>query len=93
MARSRVFFIATPHRGSRVDQGRLGHLGSRLVRLPDPLRASYGRLMARNGPDFFKERFRNGLPTSVYAIAFSERTIWGVTAGILRNLWERIYTT
>jgi 8-oxo-dGTP pyrophosphatase MutT (NUDIX family) len=30
----------------------------------------------------------NGLPTSVYAIAFSERNIWGVTAGILRNLWE-----
>jgi len=36
-----------------------------LVRLPDPLRASYGRLMARNGPDFFTERFRKGLPTSV----------------------------
>ena len=34
----------------------------------------------------------NGLPTSVYAIAFNERKVWGVTAGILRNLWERIYT-
>jgi 8-oxo-dGTP pyrophosphatase MutT (NUDIX family) len=33
----------------------------------------------------------NGLPTSVYAIAFGEHKIWGVTAGILRNLWERIY--
>jgi pimeloyl-ACP methyl ester carboxylesterase len=61
----RVVFIATPHRGSRVDQGGLGHLGSRLVRLPDPLRASYSRLIARNGPDFFKERFRRSLPTSV----------------------------
>ena len=42
----RVVFIATPHRGSRVDQGGLGHLGSRLVRLPDPLRASHERLLA-----------------------------------------------
>jgi pimeloyl-ACP methyl ester carboxylesterase len=61
----RVVFIATPHRGSRVDRGGLEHLGSRLVRLPDPLRASYERLIARNGPDFFTERFRKGLPTSI----------------------------
>jgi pimeloyl-ACP methyl ester carboxylesterase len=61
----RVIMIATPHRGSPIDQGPLGHLGSRLIRLPDPLRASYNRLIARNSPDFFKERFRRGLPTSV----------------------------
>jgi pimeloyl-ACP methyl ester carboxylesterase len=61
----RVIFIATPHRGSRVDRGRLERLGARLVRLPDPLRASYGRLMARIGPDFFTDRFRKGIPTSI----------------------------
>jgi pimeloyl-ACP methyl ester carboxylesterase len=61
----RVIFIATPHRGSRVDSGGLERLGSRLVRLPDPLRASHARLMARNGAHFFTERFRKGLPTSV----------------------------
>ena len=61
----RVVFIATPHRGSRVDRGGLERLGSRLVRLPDPLRASHDRLIARNGPDFFTERFRKGLPTSI----------------------------
>jgi 8-oxo-dGTP pyrophosphatase MutT (NUDIX family) len=33
----------------------------------------------------------NGLITSVYAIPFNDRHIWGATAGILRNLWERIY--
>ena len=33
----------------------------------------------------------NGLTTSVYAVPFNDRKIWGVTAGILRNLRERIY--
>jgi pimeloyl-ACP methyl ester carboxylesterase len=61
----RVVFIATPHRGSRVDRGGLERLGSRLVRLPDLLRASHGRLLARNRPDFFTVRFRKGLPTSI----------------------------
>ena len=32
----------------------------------------------------------NGLVTSVYAIPFNDRNIWGATAGILRNLWERV---
>lgn len=61
----RVIFIATPHRGSQLDQGPLGHLGSRLIRLPDPLQASHTRLIAQNKPDFFSERFRKGLPTSI----------------------------
>jgi pimeloyl-ACP methyl ester carboxylesterase len=61
----RVVFIATPHRGSRVDRGGLGHMGSRLIRLADPLRASHERLIDRNGADFFTERFRKGLPTSI----------------------------
>ena len=56
----RVVFIATPHRGSRVDRGGLEHLGSRLVRLPDPLRASHERLIARNGPDFFARTLPQG---------------------------------
>jgi 8-oxo-dGTP pyrophosphatase MutT (NUDIX family) len=33
----------------------------------------------------------NQLSTSVSAIRFEEDKIWGVTAGILRNLCERIY--
>lgn len=32
-----------------------------------------------------------GLTRSYYAIPFEKRYIWGVTAGILRNLHERIY--
>ena len=33
----------------------------------------------------------NGLTLTLYAISFGDRTIWGATAGILRNLYERVY--
>ena len=33
----------------------------------------------------------NGLTLTLYAISFGDRTIWGTTAGILRNLYERVY--
>jgi 8-oxo-dGTP pyrophosphatase MutT (NUDIX family) len=32
-----------------------------------------------------------GITRHYYAITFGERYIWGVTAGILRNLYDRIY--
>jgi 8-oxo-dGTP pyrophosphatase MutT (NUDIX family) len=32
-----------------------------------------------------------GLKRTYYAMPFGERYIWGVTAGILRNLYDRIY--
>jgi 8-oxo-dGTP pyrophosphatase MutT (NUDIX family) len=32
-----------------------------------------------------------GLTRHYYAITFKDRYIWGVTAGILRNLYDRIY--
>ena len=32
-----------------------------------------------------------GMTRHYYAMPFGERYIWGVTAGILRNLYERIY--
>ena len=33
----------------------------------------------------------NGLTLTLYAIPFGARTIWGATAAILRNLYERLY--
>jgi 8-oxo-dGTP pyrophosphatase MutT (NUDIX family) len=33
----------------------------------------------------------NGTTRTYYAMPFGERYIWGVTAGILRNLYERLY--
>jgi 8-oxo-dGTP pyrophosphatase MutT (NUDIX family) len=32
-----------------------------------------------------------GIPREYFAMPFGERYIWGVTAGILRNLYEKIY--
>lgn len=36
-------------------------------------------------------RETRGVTRQYYAMPFEERYIWGVTAGILRNLYERIY--
>ena len=33
----------------------------------------------------------NGFTLSLYAMQFGGRNIWGATAGILRNLYERLY--
>jgi 8-oxo-dGTP pyrophosphatase MutT (NUDIX family) len=33
----------------------------------------------------------NGMTRHFYAVSYGERYIWGVTAGILRNLYDRIY--
>ena len=38
-----------------------------------------------------KTRDWKGVPRDYYAIPFGERYIWGITAGILRNLYDRIY--
>jgi len=47
----RVLFIATPHRGSRVDRGGLERLGSRLVRPPFVLRAPTPERLPATGPE------------------------------------------
>lgn len=61
----RVIYIATPHRGSRIDSGAVQAIGTRLVLLPDALRAARRRLVAENPPDFFREPFRKVLPSSI----------------------------
>jgi 8-oxo-dGTP pyrophosphatase MutT (NUDIX family) len=38
-----------------------------------------------------KTRDWNGIQREYYAMAFENRYIWGITAGILRNLYERVY--
>jgi len=43
-------------------------------------------------PDNHERRSRdwNGITRHYYAISYQDRYIWGVTAGILRNLYERV---
>ena len=61
-----MVFIATPHRGSQLDRGPVGHIGSRLVRLPDPLRASYNRLIAKPPQLLYNEPLpQRSVPTSL----------------------------
>ncbi len=38
-----------------------------------------------------KSRDWNGFARDYYAIPYQNRYIWGITAGILRNLYERVY--
>jgi pimeloyl-ACP methyl ester carboxylesterase len=75
----RVVFIATPHRGSRVDRGALERFGARLVRIHEPLRAAYGRLIDRNGPAFFRERLRQVLPTSIDELEWGSPFLTGLS--------------
>jgi pimeloyl-ACP methyl ester carboxylesterase len=75
----RVVYIATPHRGSRFDQGSLQRLGTRLIRLPDPLRAAHRRLIAENPPGFFREYFRKGMPTSIDELEWGSPILTGLS--------------
>jgi 8-oxo-dGTP pyrophosphatase MutT (NUDIX family) len=38
-----------------------------------------------------REREWKGLPRQFYAMPYQDRNIWGITAGILRNFYERLY--
>ena len=44
-----------------------------------------------NVPELPGVTIEQGMTRHYYAITFGDRYIWGVTAGILRNLHERIY--
>jgi hypothetical protein len=56
----------------------------------DVFEAPLGFLMS---PENHQRQSRdwNSMTRHLYAMPFGERYIWGATAGILRNLWERIY--
>jgi hypothetical protein len=45
------------------------------------------------GPENHQRHSRDwkGITRQYYAMSYQDRYIWGVTAGILRNLYERIY--
>ena len=75
----RVIYIATPHRGSQVDRGSFRAIGTRLVFLPDALRAAHHRLVAKNPPEFFREPFRRGLPSSIDELEWDSPILTGLS--------------
>ena len=75
----RVIYIATPHQGSHFDRGPIQHVGTRLVRIPDPLRATHHRLVSRNGPGFFREHFRKGIPSSIDELEWGSPILTGLS--------------
>jgi hypothetical protein len=76
----RVVFIATPHRGSRLDRGEITRLVSRLMWHIDPLQEAYKAILASNDPDFFKEPFRSRLSTSVEQLAWEHPRLMAIDA-------------
>jgi pimeloyl-ACP methyl ester carboxylesterase len=66
----RIIFIATPHRGSRVDSGALHWLALQLNPTLDSLRKIHGALVASNAPEYFREPFRERLASSVDQLAW-----------------------
>jgi pimeloyl-ACP methyl ester carboxylesterase len=75
----RVIYIATPHRGSQLARGSFRAIGTRLVLLPDPLRAAQRRLVAENPIDFFREPFRSGLPSSIDELEWDSPILTGLS--------------
>jgi pimeloyl-ACP methyl ester carboxylesterase len=67
---SRVICIATPHRGSQVDQGALHWLCSRLNPPMERLRKFHESLVASNDPEFFHKSFQEKLQSSVDQLAW-----------------------
>jgi pimeloyl-ACP methyl ester carboxylesterase len=76
----RLIFIATPHRGSRLDRGIIRRVGGRLCRLPDPLKQVHQRLLASNGPAFFTPMLRRRLPTSIDQLAWEHPELQALVA-------------
>ena len=75
----RVIYIATPHQGSHLDRGPLQHVGTRLVRIPDPLRTAHHRLVTRNGPTFFRDHFRKAIPSSIDELEWGSPILTGLS--------------
>ena len=61
------------------------HKGFEVTTLREDVETFGRHAVVRFGRDW------KGITRRYYAMPFGERYIWGVTAGILRNLYERIY--
>ena len=76
----RVIYVATPHRGSHFDRGAIHRVGTRLVRIADPLQTAHRRLVSANGPDFFRDHFRKSIPTSIDELEAGSPILTGLSS-------------
>jgi pimeloyl-ACP methyl ester carboxylesterase len=67
----RLIMIATPHRGSLLNQGAVPKIAARFVRNADELKAAHQSLLTSNQPGFFRGGFRRGLSTSVHQLRWA----------------------
>jgi pimeloyl-ACP methyl ester carboxylesterase len=75
----RVIFIATPHQGSHFDRGAIQHVGTRLVRVADPLQAAHHRLVSRNEVGFFRPHIAKAIPTSIDELEWGSPILTGLS--------------
>jgi pimeloyl-ACP methyl ester carboxylesterase len=61
----RLILIATPHRGSVLNQGAVPMIAARFVRHADDLKTAHRSLVTSNPSSFFRGAFRRGLSTSI----------------------------
>jgi len=64
----RLILIATPHRGSLLNQGAVPKIAARFVRHADFLKTAHRSLLISNHPGFFRGAFRRGLSTSIHQL-------------------------
>jgi pimeloyl-ACP methyl ester carboxylesterase len=64
----RLIMIATPHRGSLLNQGAVPRIAGHFVRQAVDLKIAHRSLMTSNPPGFFREAFRRGLSTSIHQL-------------------------
>ena len=67
----RLIMIATPHRGSFLNQGALPKIAARFVRHADQLKTAHRSLLTSNQPGFFRGAFRRGLSTSIHQLEWA----------------------
>jgi pimeloyl-ACP methyl ester carboxylesterase len=74
----RLILIATPHRGSNLNQGAVPRIAARFVRHAGYLKTAHQSLLASNRPDFFQGSFRRGLSTSVDQLEWEHPLLLGL---------------
>jgi pimeloyl-ACP methyl ester carboxylesterase len=64
----RLVLIATPHRGSHINQGAVPKIAASFVRHAEDLKTAHQSLLTSNQPSFFRGAFRRGLSTSIHQL-------------------------